>query len=394
MAYFPHAYQKLLVGVNGFTSVPGHSVTLETQAGKVAVVNSKDNLIQNLAVAPAGGISQFYLAQGSFHTTDKLGPFHGGYKESVKTKGINPRYVSAFYVTEPTDAVNQIISVGCASPCDFLCNQTYRLRVDIKGSPALRLLTHNAYKTLDAFTGCCADGVTTSLVDPALVYELWADELTNDPILSKFVEAKVKYVLNGAATFTKPAGWAAALASAKYAQLILEGAYVDTKFGDCSFSPRDHFELEPISIYASATDDKGDPCASDCFCVAEVQEGYQGTGYGEPLVRELILSKRYAQEPWQDDVRLREVLDDTTLSELNRSNKYFVYHLLHSVPRKSNPSGTMDSDQYLIKIVVNERNADFEDYINALLTGVNSEVEFSSSVIPAATTTTSTTLTE
>jgi hypothetical protein len=41
------------VGVNGFTSTAGHSVTLETQPGKIAVINSKTNQVQNLAVAPA-----------------------------------------------------------------------------------------------------------------------------------------------------------------------------------------------------------------------------------------------------------------------------------------------------------------------------------------------------
>jgi hypothetical protein len=51
--------------------------------------------------------------------------------------------------------------------------------------------------------------------------------------------------------FVKPAGYDALLATEKYAQLILEGAYVDTKFGTSSFAPGDHYELEPVRIYAS-----------------------------------------------------------------------------------------------------------------------------------------------
>ena len=78
------------------------------------------------------------------------------------------------------------------------------------------------------------------------------------------------------------------------------------------------------------------------------------------MIRELILSKRYAQEHWNNDPRMREVLNDQTFTELSRSSSYYVYHILHSVPRKSNPSGTMDNDQYLIKVITPARNADFE----------------------------------
>ena len=46
--------------------------------------------------------------------------------------------------------------------------------------------------------------------------------------------------------------------------------------------------------------------------------------------------------------------------EISRAAKYYVYNILHSVPRKANPSGTMDNDQYLIKIVTPARNTAFE----------------------------------
>ena len=161
----------------------------------------------------------------------------------------------------------------------------------------------------------------------------------------------------------------------KWVQLKLTGAYVDTKFGNCSFDPKDHFEIEPVYIYASAVDSTGDPCSESCFFVTEVTQAYQGKGYGETLVRELILAKRYQQEPWTQDVRLREVLDDTTLTELSRNSKYFAYHILHSVPRKSNPTGMMDADQYLVKIVVDARDAAFESYLDTLLLSSGNHVQ-------------------
>lgn len=376
MAYFPHAFQKVLVGTQGFNTTPGSTLTLS--AGKIGLINASDNQIINLAgMASYQTTPQVYIAQGSFHTVDKIGPFHGGYQETVKSKGINPKYVSAFYVTEPANAVNQIITVGQNSPCTYECGKTYRLRVDIKGSPALRFLTHNAYKTLDAYTGCCDTENTP--VDGALVYELWAAQLAEDPILSKFVLAQVEYTDNSGqapvVSTTKPGTWSSIASTEKWAKLKLTGAYVDTQFGNCSFSPMDHVELEPIQIYASATDGEGNPCLETCFAVAEVQAAYQGKGFGETLIRELILSKRYGQEPFMNDPRLREVLNDTTLNELSRTNKYAVYHILHSVPRKSNPSGMMDSDQYLVKIIVSTRSASFEDFFDGLLLSSGNHVQ-------------------
>jgi len=377
MAYFPHAFQKLLVGTSGFSTQDGQN-TLALVAGEIGVVSAQDNLIQDLTAAPTYAATPLiYLAQGSFHASDKIGPFHGGYKETVKSKGINPKYVSAFYVTEPANAVNHVITVGAAAPCEVLCNTTYRLRIDVKGSAALRFLTHNAYKTIDAFTGCCVEG--SAAVDSAIVYEGWAAAIAADAILSKFIAPSLLYTDNSGAspvtTTTKPANWDTIALGDKWVQLKLTGAYVDTKFGNCSFDPKDHFEIEPVYIYASAVDSTGDPCNESCFFVAEVTGAYQGKGYGETLVRELILAKRYQQEPWTQDVRLREVLDDTTLTELSRSSKYFAYHILHSVPRKSNPTGMMDADQYLVKVVVDARDAAFESYINALLASSGNHVQ-------------------
>jgi hypothetical protein len=329
----------------------------------------------------------------------------------------------------------------------------YDLRLDIKGSPALRFLNHNLYQTLSAYSGCCTNVVsatTPDLVDPTVVLLQWADQINSvssgnnsTPFLNQFVAAlvyvktalattasgtigtstltvvsagsgataiqvnnKIKiagysaYVgptyVAGATTVplvnqngtpfilpaTIPAGTAinvyrttttatyvpatGAAANTVSSCLDIIGAYVDTVFGDCSFNPQDHFETEPILLYASvaayannSNDLGGDTCSVSCLVITEIQEARQGKGFGETLVRELILAKRYQQEPWYADPRLREVLNDTTLGtsnsggpEIVRGNRYSVYYLLHSIPRKNNPTSVHDNDQYLVKIVV------------------------------------------
>jgi hypothetical protein len=197
------------------------------------------------------------------------------------------------------------------------------------------------------------------------------------------------YALITTAGYTVQTG-AAALTVDSNIDII--GAYVGTEFGDCSFDPNDHFEKEPILIYASvaahannSNDLGGATCDASCFVPSIVQQGKQGKGFGETLVRELILAKRYQQEPWYQDPRMREVMQNTVIGsagaggpEIARGLKYSVYYILHSVPRKANPSGTFDNDQYLVKIVTPLRTAAsavlFEAWWNAFLTSAGSGV--------------------
>ena len=493
MAYFPHAFKKMLVatGAEPFPSDTTASgipaTTLALTAGQVGVVDAQTHLPVDLSVAPTYGAtgaanehSQVYVAQGSFYANDRIGPHHGGYQETVKTKGINPKYISEFYRVDSADAVNEVVEI-CTNSCEIACDTVYDLRIDIKGSPTLRLLTHNLYQTLSVYSGCCDDA--NNPIDPNLILLGWADQLNGNvvgngsgnatiPFLNQFVQAivwnetattsatlvgvgaggtdeiettvdlsiaapaavvgdrlvvggDVYYIgaiagavinlvdVNGDAVDVAAAGIAVtdsatlwqAIDLATYTPIVgagatavngclqILGAYVDTTFGDCSFDPKDHFEKEPIKIYASAVsyannsnDLNGNPCDVSCFEIATAQQAVQGKGYGETLVRELILVKGYRQETWFDDARMREVNLDTVLGtsngggpEIARNASYSVYHLLHSVPRKSNPDGTLDNDQYLVKVVVPAANlalgAEFEAWMDAWLISANNAVQ-------------------
>lgn len=485
MAYFPHAFHKMLVATASAPATPfktgAAAATTALTAGQVGVVDAFSNQTIDISAAPvfggaAGQFSQVYLAQGSFHTKDKLGPFHGGYQETVKSKGINPKYVSEFYVTAPADPVKHALQISQVNCDNIACDTVYDLRLDIKGSPALRFLTHNVYQTLSVNTGCCVSTQTPGVndsVDPNVLFLGWADQINglvggnnSLPFLNQFAQAKVynkttlattasgtagatqitvasagagataiqagnkikftisnvEYTAYVVSTYTSgttvglvdangvafnlpvvvPNGTAIKvyreITSATYtvatgaaaktvdSSLDIVAAYVDTTFGDCSFDPKDHFEKEPLLIYASvaahannSNDLGGNTCDVSCFNFGVLSQGKQGKGFGETLVRELILAKRYQQEPWYQDPRMREVMDDTTLTEIPRNAKYVVYYLLHSVPRKANPSGTFDNDQYLVKIVTQSRTAatavQFETWWNTFLTSAGSPVQ-------------------
>jgi len=249
---------------------------------------------------------------------------------------------------------------------EYLCGETYSLRLDVKGSPALRFLNHNAYNTVDAYTGCCPAGaIAPTAVDSTTVMILWANGLTTNPIVGPFVQIVVQaedgtlwYAPGTSATFLAANGadtWDNYVSTGHTANacagLILNGAYVDTKFGDCTFQLSDFYEKEPVKLYASEVDYNGDPCAFTTLCVVTECQGLQVQGLGETVVRDLTLSESYRQNFLATDFRIREITQgNQIISSVNRNSLYWRIYLQHNVPRNYNPSGTFDADQYMLEI--------------------------------------------
>ena len=461
MAYFSHAYQKIMIG-NSLKTTVGSLTDLT--AGQLGVVGMDHNTIKISDTTTASYTTHpmVYLAQGSFHTVDEVG-MHSGYLRPVKSKGINPKYVSKVWVSNAKDAQNNIWHV-CSDNCNLECDTTYRLRIDVKGSRVLGALQRNLYFNVDAYTGCCTDDP----VDPITVLLQWANGINENPLGKPFVQASVVglnslgdfvvsvdsgtitatvsdnedivpevgnvlqvdddyYVIatveeqisdddddtvtgweitvkeydwltgeTGSSTATLDDMTEEALAmylipdmdnyepltdttaiSNSHSCLVIESAYVDTKFGNCSYSKNDRVDIEPVIIKVSILDETGDPCVVNCFKPTEIQEAHQGAGYGETLLQEYILSKSYEQEFWEDDPRYRETKDQTFNTDVDRTAKYKVLNILHSVPRKSNPSGTFDNDQYLIRILFKSTfdNSALITWLNAYLTSANSGIQ-------------------
>lgn len=411
MAYFDHAFKKTFVGTNGFVTGDGVA-TSQLTTGQFAFVDPSSWTVPT-NVDPSTTLKcPLVLVSGSIHPNDKIGPFSGGYSESVKSKTINPKYVSAFYKVEPCDLQQMQITVGSnyanqptsgepTLSCnlnsgsvvnrEFTCNNNYNLRVDIKGSPVLRYLTRNNYYTASAYTGCCAEGVDGigAPVNPLIVYVQWAYQLLNSPLISPFIQVQVTYTqdydattpvwseLAGTDGTNSAANLAALLAyindpstlpavdnytpetGVGRAGLIITGAYADTRFEDCTFYPNDSIIafLEPVKVYASEVDLNGDPCAFGGVCVSNACAGNQGTGFGESVIRDLIMTEAYMQQPFYTgtDLRIREITNGTDVYDvINRSSSYTRYYIQHNVPRFNNPSSTFDNDQYLLQIIVTE----------------------------------------
>lgn len=421
--YFPNAFRKSFLPAS--TTLASSGSTAALTAGQIGFFDAKTFAAVTAQAAP------FILAQGSYFASDKIGPVHGGYKESVKSKVINPKYISRLIKVTSAVAQNQIVSVD-PSAATLNSDATYRLRLDVKGSPALRFLNHQLYKTLDAYTGCDTVAGTTNTVDQNVVLLKWKDQINEAPLLKDFVQAKVWNLTTASVAIDPTAGsativvanadrtafaagekvvhaslapnsivvsvGAADSASAGNANVVLSvaavsstngnakiyseiatssyvpetvantiaaidshlaiaAAYVETKFGTCTFTPTDKYELEPLFIYTSFVEESGDPCAVNGFVAAEIQAPKQASGLGETVLRELILDGRYLQNAYPDSsrvdsLRMREIEADPALATVNKAGLYDQVLILHNVPRFNNPSSTFDNDQYLIVVHV------------------------------------------
>ena len=408
MAYFDHAYRKVLLATNGVSTLsgvqlgtptaPGATTTYQLAGGTVTFINPETFIVDD---APAS-CCDVILAAGSIYPKDKIGPFHGGYQESNKTKTIKPQYVTKYWYVNANAPSNYIIHVGytpwtSANPpsssnpgetggtcCkEFLCGETYYLRLDVKGSPAMRYLNHNAYLTLEGYTGCCDDTlapIVPNAVDPRVVYFAWANQILNSPIVNPFAYPVVTFTNNAGVTWTyyypnnvntatlpvipgvtyaNYEDWTEQVhTNTMCAGLALTGAYVDTKFGNCTFQVSDFYELEPVRLYASEVDLTGSPCEFNTLCVGVECYGLQANGTGETVARDYILSESYRQSYFATDFRIREITQGDAIvgcnGFINRNTLYDRIYLLHNVPRFYNPTGTFDNDQYLVELIVDQ----------------------------------------
>jgi hypothetical protein len=408
MAYFNHAFQKAFVGTNGFTNLNLGQLGTPTNiltTGLFGFVDPTTWDLQDISTPPLT-CCPLILAAGSLYDNDKIGS-HGGYLESNKSKLINPKYVNRFYRVDPNPAQQNVINIGYTpftalngGSCEkeFLCDETYSLRIDVKGSPALRFLNHNAYLTVEAYTGCCPVGsIAPVTVDATLVMIQWAQAIIGEilpntivnsarTVISPFVLPVVTAENNSlwyapgtdTSLFVAPAGftiggtWDNYVSPGHtvggYAGITLFGAYVGTSFDDCTFQTSDFFEKEPVKLYASLVDYAGNPCEFEGLCVVTECTGLQAMGLGESVARDVILSERYRQNFFHTDLRIREITQgNQILNTINRNGFYTRYYLQHSVPRFNNPTGTFDNDQYLLEIITDGPDPIFEAFVDGWL---------------------------
>ena len=142
MAYFNHAFKKTFLATGqslntNVTLLDGTVAVAQTNSGFLTtqnlptyVLNSLSTQAEsywgsyysgyigyfdpktNLSLGLPSGCCNVMLAGSAIYSNDKIGPFHGGYVETNKSKMINPKYVSRFYTVEPCSPTNEVLHVG------------------------------------------------------------------------------------------------------------------------------------------------------------------------------------------------------------------------------------------------------------------------------------------
>lgn len=349
-----------------------------------------DGAIVNIVVSGGEVLNVHIVNAGSGYTTgDLISPV-----TDLPGNGLGVAVQPVFEVTAG-------IGQNCCK--EFLCDETYYIRIDVKGSPALRFLNHNAYWNIYYYTGCCNDQtppISPNFVDSTLVMRGFAEQIVDKVPLQNFIYPVV-YDESGVAWFppgktvdpdgnpvTESQWWNNYVSTGHTpgacAGVRLFGAYVDTVFQDCTFQPTDFFMKEPLKILASEVDQNGDPCTFSGLCVVTECPGRQGMGFGDTVAKELILSESYLQNFFHSDLRIREITQgNQILSAVSRTEFYTRYVILHNVPRYNNPSGTYDNDQYALEIITQVPgmgpipipHTSLENFMNAWLTACGDCVE-------------------
>lgn len=199
MSTYPYALPKQIIGT-GAVATTGDSGDLT--AGQLGMFNKNTHVV--VTTGNAASHPYVYFAQGSHYSVDSVGntPL-GRLQESIKTTGINAKYVTKFYKTTAQAAANHILRIGGATALNFEAGKTYNLRLEFKGSPALRTLNRHMYKHIPFFTGCetgdCLTGCAKEYVDPGTVMKGWADYANNDPLVKLFATV-TPYVQTAATT--------------------------------------------------------------------------------------------------------------------------------------------------------------------------------------------------
>lgn len=366
MAYFQHAYNKAFVVTKMHTDLG--KPTGDLTPGEFAIVDEATYLTKKTSSVAANTIPDKFMGViGNYNSVDTLdgltagaaGSYtaHGGYAESIKTKGINIKYVRDIWATPCITASNTPIVITIPDDClkcDGSTADVNQLRLDIKGEETLRFLNRFSYATFN-YRECCADGVVK--VTGSAVATAWADAINMDPLMKHFVTA-------------------VAAAGAALGTLTLTLNYTPTFFDNCSFDTRDYVGTAPLSLIVSAVNDGGDPCTDTCLTASLGGKGIPNFGLntanttatkaetnGSTVADQVILEGRYRQDGgWnqgnKDSARLREILQGDKIlgcagSLIDRTAFYAGYSILHSVPRFNNPTGVFDNDQYLYTYYLN-----------------------------------------
>ena len=395
----------LSVTCSGTLTIPNCPTTTNVNVGTSTIVSSANptaSLLGSFDICLNPNTNQYQISAVSVSTNNVS---DGDIFEVIIGNSPNTCTIR-FKVANVAEANNQ-----CCY--EFRCDTTYHFGFEIMATPVLQAYQRRIFKHLSVYTGCCDPSNPNAVyVNPGYVYYQLAQAIIKDPELSKFV-----YPIIWASNIpfyppaglyegvTPPAGASTyndfvnggladqSLAVNPYCPfarfgITLVGAYVETRFKDCTFHINDGFNYDPIKVnWAGLVDDVGNKCASNLCWYVECY-GHKGEGSGEAVVRKIYESEFNRGFEWniQDDLRIREVmLGDEILSYASRTNRYYQYQLWFSENNfYNNPEVVNNNPLWQVNIYTLLPIPAFENYFNLLFTRCGSPCS-RLEVVPCAT---------
>lgn len=159
--------------------------------------------------------------------------------------------------------------------------------------------------------------------------------------------------------------------------IVLTGAYVDTKFGDCSFKYADFVELDLpriIVTQGNALDELG-KCA-DAWEITQLQRPQYPTGTGENVKRNYIQATQLQHQLWSDDPRWREILG-FNYDFIDRAKSYKTFYLEYELTEKAATALSRASDRKATVSIVFPEDVDtttFENQLEGWITSVRPDL--------------------
>lgn len=128
----------------------------------------------------------------------------------------------------------------------------------------------------------------------------------------------------------------------------LTGAFVDTRFGNCSFTPTDYYSQRPVRINISQVSNlDGAPCDTGAAKVTKMQFGEVSSQSGEWLIRQYLKAASLeAYNIWDLDPRMREAFDQQVLGFIDRTKRYIVYYVVYKQNRNTNWENMQPREKY------------------------------------------------
>jgi hypothetical protein len=279
------------------------------------------------------------------------------------------------------------------------------IRLAVAGVDGIVTSGGNVTVTKTAGEGTTTEGVSDDYVVTLTSYEkadaeggLSSNVSFNYAVLPA-IEGASWVEVAGSETDAATSASATPVANRKIGIRITAG-YIDPKFGNCSFDPKDYYETQPVKMEVSLLQEDGSKCDAALWpSVLQTKVGRIARQTGEYVVRELLMKQgAYLKHmnAFSLDPRDREAFDQRLLDTVDRNAYYKLYYIRF---KASYGNSFRKNEQekftavFAIKDTDSSTNTAFNTNIVDVLETKTGIVMHTNSVLPDDITTTSTTTT-